>query len=225
MEKQKVEIKSIKRLNHDVLAIKTSKPENCNFLPGQATRMAICKEGWYNEDRPYTFTSLPNEKELEFVIKIYPSHNGMTEQLYNLTISDKVSLEKIYGTINYKGKGVFLAGGAGITPFIAILKDLKEKNKLAGNTLVFANKTEEDIFLKDWLAKLLGSAYINILSDEKKQEYLHGKIDKKFFKEYITNYNQYFYVCGPPKMSESIIEDLRELGVEKEYIVAENFGD
>lgn len=225
MKKQKVNIKSIKRLNHDVLEIKTAKPKGCNFKPGQAIRMAVCKNGWEEEDRPFTFTSLPSDKDLEFIIKIYPSHDGMTEQLYNLTITDELSLEKIYGAIEYKGKGVFLAGGAGITPFIAILKDLQNKNELAGNSLIFANKTEKDIFLQDWLNVTLGNNYKNILSEEKKENYLYGQIDKDFLKENITDYAQYFYVCGPPKMSESIIENLQELGVEKKYIVAENFGD
>lgn len=225
MEKQKVNIKSIKRLTHDVLEITTTKPKDCEFKPGQAIRMAVCKNGWKDEDRPFTFTSLPSDEGLEFIIKIYPSHNGMTEQLYNLTITDELSLEKIYGAIEYKGKGIFLAGGAGITPFISILKDLQTKNELVGNSLVFANKTEKDIFLQDWLNNVLGENYRNILSEEKKENYLYGQIDKDFLKENITDYAQYFYVCGPPKMSESIIENLQDLGVDKKYIVAENFGD
>jgi predicted ferric reductase len=223
MKKQKVTLKSIKRLNHDVLQIKTTKPKNCNYKPGQAVRISIDKIGWKQEDRPFTFTSLPSDEDLEFIIKVYPSHNGMTKQLFDLTITDEVFLENIYGTIDYQGKGTFIAGGVGLTPFVAILKDLKVKNEVDGHNLLFANKTEKDIFLQDWLKETLGKNYQNILSKEKKDEFDYGQIDKEYLKENITDYSQNFYVCGPPEMSDSVIEDLLELGAKKENIVAENF--
>lgn len=223
MDRQKVKIKSIKRLNHNVLQIKTTKPKDCKYKPGQAVRISIDKKGWRQEDRPFTFTSLPSDEDLEFIIKIYPSHDGMTEQLFDLTITDELFLENIYGTIDYEGKGTFIAGGSGLTPFVAILKDLKEKNQLEGHSLLFANQTEKDIFLEDWLKETLGENYKNILSKEEKKGFEYGIIDKEFLKKNVTDYTQNFYVCGPPEMSDSVIENLLELGAKKENIVAENF--
>jgi ferredoxin-NADP reductase len=52
------------------------------------------------------------------------------------------------GRIEYKGEGVFIAGGAGVTPFIAILRQLQAENKIANNKLIFTNKTANDIILK-----------------------------------------------------------------------------
>ena len=153
---------------------------------------------------------------------MYPSHDGVTEQLYNLTIKDKFILGDVFGAIKYKGKGTFIAGGAGLTPFLAIFKDLQTKNELADNVLFFANKTKKDIFLQDWLDKTLGDNFRNILSEEDKKEYSYGRIDKDFLKENITDFSQKFYVCGPPKMQESIIDDLLDLGVDKNNIVAED---
>ena len=54
----------------------------------------------------------------------------------------------------YKGKGVFIAGGAGVTPFISIFRDLKKQNKIGNNILIFSNKTEADIILKDEFVEL-----------------------------------------------------------------------
>jgi ferredoxin-NADP reductase len=50
------------------------------------------------------------------------------------------------GAIEYKGEGVFIAGGAGVTPFIAILRQLQAENKTTTN--YFTNKTANDIILK-----------------------------------------------------------------------------
>jgi ferredoxin-NADP reductase len=49
--------------------------------------------------------------------------------------------------LNIKAKRVFIAG-AGVTPFIAILRQLQAENKIANNKLIFTNKTANDIILK-----------------------------------------------------------------------------
>lgn len=223
MKREIVKIKSHEHLNHNVLKIVTEKPNGYDFKAGQATDVAIHKENWKNEKRPFTFTNLPTHDHLEFVIKVYPSHNGVTEQLSKLKERDELTIGEVYGTIQYKGKGTFLAGGAGVTPFISILNSLYTQNELEGNSLFFANKTRKDIFLKEKFESLLGRHYLNLLSDEKTKDYPNGHIDQDFLKDTITDLSQYFYVCGPPEMTEAVIDDLLELDVKKEKIVAENF--
>jgi predicted ferric reductase len=223
MERKIVEIKSIEYINHDVLEIVTEKPKNYTFNPGQATDVAIEKEEWKEEKRPFTFTSLPSDDHLQFTIKTYPSHEGVTEQISKLQKHDKLSVGDVYGAIKFKGSGMFISGGAGITPFISILKSLEQKGELAGNSLLFANKTKEDIFLKKTLKAFLGKNYLNILSREKTKEYPHGHIDKDFLNNLVIDVSKYYYVCGPPKMTESVIGDLLDLGVQKDNIVAEDF--
>ncbi|WP_370104828.1 hypothetical protein [Winogradskyella sp.] len=77
----KISIQHIEHINHNVLRIVTDKPENYSFSPGQATELSIAKADWSDKKRPFTFTSLPEDDTLEFTIKVYPSHNGVTEQL------------------------------------------------------------------------------------------------------------------------------------------------
>lgn len=223
MKENTVKIRSIEYINHDVLQIETERPKNYDFKPGQATDIAINKEGWKDKKRPFTFTSLPNEKYLQFVIKVYPSHDGVTEKLATLEKGDELLLGDVFGAITYQGKGTFLAGGAGVTPFISIFRDLDERNVINGNALVFANKTKKDIFLKDEFESHLGRKYINILSEENTENYPNGHIDKEFIKDTITDFSQNFYVCGPPEMTEAVTEDLKELGVEEKQIVIEDY--
>lgn len=225
MKREHVEITSLKFLIHNVLELITTKPKDYHFEPGQATDLALDKERWKDEKRPFTFTNLPSENHLQFNIKVYPSHDGVTEQLGKLKAGDEISIGEAYGAITYKGEGTFLAGGAGITPFIAILKSLDKENKLDNNSLLFANKTEKDIFLKDMFESLLGQRYLNILSEEKTNDHLYGHIDKAFIKNNIGDLSQNFYVCGPPKMIESITENLKEMGVDSERIITEDFDD
>ena len=219
----RVKIKSIGHVTHDVLRIVTEKPQPFSFKPGQAAEIAINKINWQSEKRPFTFTSLPNHNYLEFTIKTYPSHKGVTNELLQLKKNDELIVADVFGAITYKGKGVFIAGGAGVTPFISIFRDLHAKNEIGDNKLLFANKTKADIILEQEFRKVLGKNFINILSDEKVEGYAHGVITEDFLKSHVTGIRRNVYVCGPPPMMESIEKQLAKLKVDEKLIVKEAF--
>lgn len=217
-----LKIKSIDKLTHDVLQIKTHKPSGLKFKPGQATEIFINKEGWKEEGRPFTFTSLPEDEDLEFVIKTYTDHDGMTNKLLDLEVGDELLQTDVFGNIYFRGEGTFIAGGAGLTPLIAILRDRNSNaSKNENNKLIFANKTQADIILKDELENQLNENFINILSKEKTDEYAYGHIDQTFLKKHIVNLQQKFYVCGPESMVKNVVEDLKALGVDNANIIVE----
>jgi ferredoxin-NADP reductase len=223
MQQYTVTVKSVHKITHDVLRIVTSKPQQYIFIPGQATDVSINKVGWQNEERPFTFTSLPDDDYLEFTIKIYPLHNGVTNKLLYLKNNDELLIGEPWGTIGYQGEGVFIAGGAGITPFISIFRDLLAKNKIGNNKLIFANKTKADIIHQREFEEMLGTNFINILSEEKTDIYAHGRITEEFLKNNITTLNTYFYVCGPEPMMEIIENQLMNLKIDKKLIIKEAF--
>ena len=220
----KITIQEIGFITHNVLQIKTDRPADYTFTPGQACELAIDQPKWKDEKRPFTFTSLPDDGFLQFTIKVYPGHDGVTDQLQTLEQGDTLSISDAWGAISYKGPGVFLAGGAGVTPFIAILKDLAKKNKLEGNKLIFGNQRERDIILKSDFENWLGNDFINILSDERSSKYTHGVIDKQYIKDQVEDLDKKFYVCGPPAMMASVVSALKDLDVKKEAIITEDFG-
>lgn len=220
---EEVKIKSIENITHNVLRIVTEKPTKLEFVPGQATEISINKPGWEEQGRPFTFTSLPSEDHLEFTIKTYPSHKGVTNELTKLKKGDNLILHDIFGAIEYKGEGVFIAGGAGVTPFISILRKLRSENKVGNNILIFANNTEADIIHKDEFEKMLGNNFVNILSEEKTEKYAFGFISEEFLNKNISDKNEYFYLCGPPPMMEAVEKQLKDLGVSEKLIVTEEF--
>lgn len=221
MAKNIVKVLETSFITHDVIQIKVEKPDGFSFTPGQATEVSINKEGWKDEGRPFTFTNLPDEDILEFTIKTYPEHKGVTNELRSLKAGDELILVDIFGEIAYKGKGVFIAGGAGITPFIAVFKQLKKDNELHGNKLIFANKSKKDIIYEDLLNSYLGDSFINILENGDEEEYFHGRISEDFLKKHITDFNAKFYLCGPPPMMDAVLKQLANLGVDESNIIQE----
>lgn len=218
-----VQVRSIENITHDVIRIVTDKPDGYSFEPGQATEMAIKRKGWETQKRPFTFTSLPINDFLEFSIKTYPDHKGVTNELLSLRENDTLSIGKAFGAIHYSGEGVFIAGGAGVTPFISIFRWLTATHQLGHNQLIFSNKTFADIILKDEFTGMLGEKFVNILSAQSKDGIARGVITADFLRKTIPLHARLFYICGPPPMMEAIENDLAELGIQATQLIKEKF--
>lgn len=223
MNDYKVKIISTEYVTPDVKSLKIEKPEGFSFIPGQAADVSINKPDLINEKRPFTFTGLNEWDYLEFTIKIYNEHNGVTKRIANLKSGDELIISAAWGSISYKSEGIFIAGGAGVTPFLAILRNLKYKNEIGNNKLILANKTEADIIRKDEFEKILGKNFINILSHEKLERYGYGYITEDFLKSIVDDFNKMFYLCGPPPMMEAVEKQLTNLHVDENSIVKEAF--
>ena len=172
-----VKVTAVLSLTHDVKQIRTEKPDGFEFTPGQATEVALNKKGYQEEKRPFTFTCLPSDDYLEFVIKSYFDHDGVTKQIDEIQVGDELIIDEAWGAIEYKGKGVFIAGGAGITPFISIFRDLEAKGEVEGNKLIFSNKTGKDVILEPYWEELLGEDFTSTITHEKIEGHENGMIN------------------------------------------------
>ncbi len=216
-----VTVQDIIARTHNVKTFRVSKPEGFSFNPGQATDLSLNEEGWKDDKHPFTFTCLPDDDYLEFTIKMYDNPKGLTHRLKSIKAGEQFEISEAWGAIEYKGEGVFIAGGAGVTPFISIFRYLKKTNKIANNVLMFSNKTESDIILKDEFEDMLGKNFINIITSQRDTGYYNKHIDKFFLEKEITDFDQQFYVCGPDEFTKNILDALTELGADAETLVFE----
>jgi ferredoxin-NADP reductase len=216
-----VKILSVNEVTHDVRSFRIEKPPGYSFEPGQATEVSFNEGKWKDEKRPFTFTSLNAWPYLEFTIKIYKDHDGVTNRLGKAKAGDELIIRDVWGAIAYKGPGIFIAGGAGITPFIAILRSLKSQNKIADNELFFSNKTARDIILRTELNDILGKNAHHVITDEQDPQLGKGFIDKTFLQKNIKDFSRNFYICGPDKMVSALTQTLTELGAKPDAVVFE----
>lgn len=128
--------------------------------------------------RAYTPTSSDHDVgHFDLVIKIYyagvssqyPEGGKMSQHLGKMVVGDSIDVKGPLGHVTYVSRGVLklgeethkvkkftmLCAGTGITPIYqvlcAVLRDMKDKTELV---LLFANRTEADILLKDELDML-----------------------------------------------------------------------
>lgn len=208
-------------ITHDVKCFMVEKPENYDFIPGQATDISVNLPGWENQLRPFTFTNLKEQKYLEFMIKIYRDHDGVTNLLGKTNVGTELILHDVFGAIQFKKPGTFIAAGAGITPFLSIFRDLYKKNELYGNRLIYTNKTSDDVIMDAELRKLLKNNYVKVFTRENVIGFTGKRIDRDFLLDHISDFNQHFYVCGPSNFVKTVTGHLLDLGVTPDFLVIE----
>lgn len=208
-------------ITHDVKRFVLEKPEGLTFIPGQAADISINKSGWDDQLRPFTFTSLPQDDFLEFMIKIYHDRNGVTNQLDAVNAGDELIIHDVFGTIKFEENGVFIAAGAGITPFIAILRDLFRTRRIDDNLLIFSNRTSQDVIMEEELQLMLGDNFIKTFTRENVIGFIDRRIDRDFLIENIGDFEQHFYICGPDSFVSDLNKLLESLGASSESIVFE----
>jgi ferredoxin-NADP reductase len=212
-----VKILSKEHLTHDVIRLRLEKPTGFDFTAGQAVEVSL-REELPGTRSPFTLTSLNTTSYLELIFKIYEAHRGMTLALSKKEAGDTIFISDAWDSFKVKGPGTFIAGGTGITPFIAILRQLQADGTLKGSALFFSNKTKNDIFLGDEFSRLLGNRYYNILTREGTGADYYGRIDLDFLVRHIRDYAQPFYICGPANFVEDIQGYLSVLGANKEMV-------
>ena len=205
-------------LSGNYIRLVVEKPYQYKYTIGQAIELTINKGEYRNKLAPFTITSLPENSFLEFIVKVYPSHKGLTLALSNCLDNETLLITDAWDSYHYEGKGTFIAGGSGITPFVPMIRNLKRKGNLSQHLLILANKTSNDIILKWELKNLLRDHFINVLSKEANTFFEYGRIDSEFLKKTIHNYDQKFYLCGPPNFSEDIRNNLLHLGAQSKDI-------
>jgi ferredoxin-NADP reductase len=221
MSEHVVKILKSQFITHDVKRFVVERPKGYDFIPGQATDVSINLPGWKDNLHPFTFTGLREWENLEFTIKIYNNDRGMTDQLGKLNSGAELILHDVFGAIQYKGKGVFIAGGAGVTPFIAILRDLYHRKQIRGNKLIFSNRTADDVILEDEFSQILKDDFIKVFTRDRVIGFLDRRIDREFLIENIPDFGVHFYICGPDAFVKNINELLIDLGAKTEALVFE----
>ncbi|CEG44128.1 nadh-cytochrome b5 [Plasmopara halstedii] len=178
--------------------------------------MAKASVNGENVVRPYTPTNTNAEKgELELVVKGYP--NGkLSKHIVNLSVGDELAMKGPFLKFEYKPnmyKSIgFLCGGSGITPALQVIKEVcRNPDDETQVVLIFCNRTEKDIILRDELDALqymypqFQVHYVVNNADANWKGYT-GYVTKKMVEELLPSPSDenLIGVCGPPPMMDAI---------------------
>ena len=171
--------------------------------------------------RPFTVSSAPTEKNLQFTTRIVATPSIFKQQLLKLKPGAKVYAAGPYGFFLLKpGPSVFLAGGIGVTPFRAMLLELSAAGAMPDITMLYANR-DADIPFKaefDTIASTNPNLKIIYLPPTE-------RLDAASVQKYIPNpQNSTYYVSGPKPMVTGVAAELSsKLGISKSKIKHDSF--
>ncbi|KAI9994671.1 hypothetical protein PInf_011497 [Phytophthora infestans] len=169
-----------------------------------------------NVVRPYTPTNTNAEKgELELVVKGYPT-GKLSKHIVDLNVGDELAMKGPFVKFEYKPnqyKSIgFLCGGSGITPALQVVKEIcRNPDDSTQVVLIFCNRTEKDIILRDELDALqymYPQFQVNYVLDkpEANWEGYSGYVTKELVEKLLPGPSDetLIGVCGPPPMMDAI---------------------
>ena len=126
-----------------------------DHLPGQFLYVQFTRKHSSLQSNPFTIASSPTFDKIMVTMK---ELGDFTSQAKELQLEDTAYIDAPYGIFSYKlydsDNLVFIAGGIGITPFISMLRYMKDKDDVHNNViLIWGNQSEKDLIFQDELEK------------------------------------------------------------------------
>ena len=190
-----VKILALENIAPTIKRFVVEKPLGFSFIPGHSVMIALPNAP--HEKNSYSFTSTNVDSYLEFIIKRYPALGSFTQKLHALKPGDSLLLAEMFGSTRYQGQGMFIAGGQGITPFLSMLRTLKQEHALAGNTLIHSVQTHADLVCEAELREMLGNSFFITLTREAREGYLHGRLTHEMLSSFKIPATKNFTILGP----------------------------
>ena len=183
--------------------------------------------------RPYSIVSSPlkayKEKTIDIIVKDYK--DGFVSHYLNnqLRVGDEVTLEVGLGLFNYEEfrdtkNIVAIAGGVGITPFIAMAHDIVERNLDINLTILYGSVNPNEIIAKQELDMLVQDNIhvVHVISGNYPYKGEKGFINADIIKRY-TKAKPTYFICGPKAMYDAILKELFANHVDLRRIRVEAF--
>ncbi|MFV8868544.1 NADH:ubiquinone reductase (Na(+)-transporting) subunit F [Serratia fonticola] len=198
--------------------------------------------------RAYSMANYPDEKGIIMLnvrIATPPPSNPdvppgiMSSYIWSLKAGDKVTISGPFGEFFAKdtdAEMIFIGGGAGMAPMRSHifdqLKRLKSKRKI---TFWYGARSLREMFYEDDFNHLQEEnenfTWYVALSDPQPEDnwtgytgFIHNVLLENYLRNHPAPEDCEFYMCGPPMMNAAVIKMLKDLGVEDENIMLDDFG-
>jgi NADH:ubiquinone oxidoreductase, Na(+)-translocating, F subunit len=198
--------------------------------------------------RAYSMANYPDEKGIIMLnVRIAtppPNVPGappgiMSSYIWSLKPGDKVTISGPFGEFFAKdtdAEMVFIGGGAGMAPMRShIFDQLKRLGSKRKISFWYGARSLREMFYDDEFEQLAREnpnfTFHVALSDPQPEDnwtgytgFIHNVLYENYLRQHPAPEDCEFYMCGPPMMNAAVIKMLKDLGVEDENIMLDDFG-
>ncbi|HGJ5860210.1 MAG TPA: NADH:ubiquinone reductase (Na(+)-transporting) subunit F [Arsenophonus nasoniae] len=163
----------------------------------------------------------------------------MSSYIWSLKPGDKVTISGPFGEFfakDSKAEMIFIGGGAGMAPMRShIFDQLKRLNSKRKISFWYGARSKREMFYVEDFDQLAAEnenftwhvALSDAMPEDNWQGYtgfIHNVLYENYLKDHPAPEDCEFYMCGPPVMNAAVIKMLKDLGVEDENILLDDFG-
>ncbi len=208
---------------HDKLWIFRFKlDKKIEFKPGQY--VSIFLEG--EKPAPFSIVNSPVEKEIvELGVEII---GNVTKKMSEMIIGERVQIKGPFGrfVVGEEKKFCMLAGGIGVTPFISMMRWVRDFETDKSSVLFYSCKTKDHMIWFDELEKMQSEKTKTVFTLTRDVPegwvYYTKRISEEMLLEELPDYKDYvFYCCGPAQYIETMFHILRKMGVPEQNLKRE----
>lgn len=197
------------------------------FLPGQYVNLKVPGS---NQTRAYSFSSLPRNGEVSFLIRNVPG-GLMSSFLTSLAKQgDAMSLAGPLGSFylrEIKRPLLLLAGGTGLAPFTAMLEKIAEEGSAHPLHLIYGVTHDADLVEMDKLeafaARIPNFTFTACVANADSPYPHKGYVTQHIEPKHLNDGEVDIYLCGPPPMVEAVSHFIRERGIQPANFYYEKF--
>ena len=213
--------------------VEISEGNDISFKPGQFFMVRFEDNKVFR--RAYSISSSPTQKGfMEITMDLV---GEFTTKLFKSKVGDNLIFKGPYGrfyfTEEMKNNLVLIGGGLGITPLRSIIRyctDKKLSNKI---NFIYSARTPENIVYREEFEKFKEeNPNCNLTLTMTRPEPKHnwqgktGRINQELLKENIEDVeNSLYFLCGPLDFIKNVISMLENLGIKKEQIKTDIWGE
>ncbi|MDV5098703.1 benzoate 1,2-dioxygenase electron transfer component BenC [Pseudomonas sp. LSJ-87] len=209
------------------LSIKGEALSRLAFLPGQYVNLKVPGS---EQSRAYSFSSLPKDGEVSFLIRNVPG-GLMSSFLTNLAkAGDSMTLAGPLGSFYLRPIQrplLLLAGGTGLAPFTAMLEKIAEQGSEHPLHLIYGVTNDFDLVELDRLqalaARIPNFTFSACVANPDSQYPQKGYVTQHIEPRHLNDGDVDVYLCGPPPMVEAVSQYVREQGITPANFYYEKF--
>jgi benzoate/toluate 1,2-dioxygenase reductase component len=190
------------------LSIALNDPGALGFLPGQYVNIQIPGT---DQTRSYSFSSGPGASEVTFLLRNTPTGALATYCRERGKVGDRVEFQGPLGSFYLrpvKRPVLFLAGGTGLAPFLAMLDKLGQDGAEHPVHMIFGVTNDPDLVkvdeLENYTKTVPGFSYTCTIADEGSSYPNKGYVTRYIEQEHLNGGDVDVYLCGPPPMVDAV---------------------
>ena len=205
---------------------------------GQYASIRIMRPDGWSEPHPFTISCAPEDAQLRFTIK---KIGAFTSAIPDLKPGTPVKCMGPLGVfckdIDAQSSIVMIAGGVGITPFLSVLRHFRNIGAGTEVKLFWSNKTIDDVICSDEICDISKALKLRVINNLSRDEdvarhvrhsfpdvfYEPGRLCAETLRKHGISAGEAFYLCGPPPMMDSTLQELSSLGIDPDKVEREKF--